>query len=300
MPKKRSTTAGNLFQELLETITALTGVSTVIYDRARFTVRAGRRQIDWTFDGHRSAFCTLARSTPAGRCACIASDVDEAVADALTRGEPYLHTCHAGLIEAVVPVMYRGEHIATVFCGQSQVNGAPASQKRWLYRRAKAFGIDPSALYAAYHSLNMTDTDKLLRIGKLLSLALTQLAETEDRAAFNRTLALTRNPAVREIAAYADAHFREQVSIGRLAKRVRHSTAYLSRLFHRSMGKTFSDYLAERRIGWAKHLLVTTGLSVADIAENVGYLRQSYFARKFKALTGLTPLEYRRKYRRTK
>ncbi|MEK6795569.1 MAG: PocR ligand-binding domain-containing protein [Spirochaetota bacterium] len=290
----------NLFQEILETITAASGIKTVLYDHAGFSKRSGRRNIDWTFDGHRCAFCTLARSTAAGRSACITSDVAEAVRDAAANSAPMEHVCHAGLIEVVVPVLYDGKHVATVFVGQSQVSGAPAARAAWLAERAAKLGLNAKKLISAYRALTTADRDMLMRIGKLVSLALRSLAETEDRAAFNRTLALTRNPAVRDIAAYADQHCCEDISIGMLARRVHHSSAYVSRMFHRTMGMTFSDYLASRRIDAAKKLLTTTVLSVADIAERTGYMRQSYFARKFRTLTGLAPLDYRRKYRRTK
>ena len=41
-------------------------------------------------------------------------------------------------------------------------------------------------------------------------------------------------------------------------------------------------------------LLATTRLSVAEIAEQVGYLNQSKFASVFKKQFGVSPLEYRR------
>jgi AraC-like DNA-binding protein len=44
----------------------------------------------------------------------------------------------------------------------------------------------------------------------------------------------------------------------------------------------------------AAELLATTRLSVAEIAEQVGYMNQSKFASVFKKQFGLSPLEYRR------
>lgn len=44
----------------------------------------------------------------------------------------------------------------------------------------------------------------------------------------------------------------------------------------------------------AAELLVTTKLSVAEVAEQVGYMNQSKFASVFKKQFDLSPLEYRR------
>ena len=44
----------------------------------------------------------------------------------------------------------------------------------------------------------------------------------------------------------------------------------------------------------AAELLTSTRLSVAEIAELVGYMNQSKFASVFKKQFGLSPLEYRR------
>lgn len=44
----------------------------------------------------------------------------------------------------------------------------------------------------------------------------------------------------------------------------------------------------------AGELLATARLSVAEIAEQVGYLNQSKFASVFKKQFGVSPLEYRR------
>lgn len=59
-------------------------------------------------------------------------------------------------------------------------------------------------------------------------------------------------------------------------------------------GQNISVYLREIRMNKAGELLATTRLSVAEIAEQVGYLNQSKFASVFKKQFGVSPLEYRR------
>jgi len=283
----------NLFQELLETIESLTGLRTVIYDRQQWTARAGRPTIDTAFAGHRCEFCVLIRTTDAGTDGCRVSDVEGAVEEAGRRGEPFVHVCHAGLMEVVMPVLYRSEHVATVFCGQVVTETCPAADVRWLQKRVRELGIAPSEILPACEALPRMSEEKLVQIGNLVFLAVSHLAETESRAALDRALAIERSRPIRRALDYVEEHFREPIGIEQIARHVDLSPAYLSRQFHKTMGMTFIDYLTTRRIAEAKELLRRTSMSMSDIAYQVGYSHQSYFGRKFKQVTGQTPSQYR-------
>lgn len=71
------------------------------------------------------------------------------------------------------------------------------------------------------------------------------------------------------------------------------STYYLSHLFRREMGVTFSDYLAKVRVEKAKALLME-GVSVESTSERVGYNDSNYFIKIFKKYVGVTPAKYRK------
>ncbi len=71
---------------------------------------------------------------------------------------------------------------------------------------------------------------------------------------------------------------------------------YLSRLFTKEIGKSFSDYLKEYRIDKAKKLLVNNKLKIYEIAEKVGYSDPKYFCKVFKESTGMSPKEYMKFY----
>ena len=57
--------------------------------------------------------------------------------------------------------------------------------------------------------------------------------------------------------------------------------------------KNFITYITELRIARAQELLTNTTLPIIDIAAEVGYERQSYFTKKFKELSGITPRQFR-------
>lgn len=79
-----------------------------------------------------------------------------------------------------------------------------------------------------------------------------------------------------------------------LAEEFSISETSLKNYFRGVYGQNISVYLREMRMNKAGELLATTRLSVAEIAEQVGYLNQSKFASVFKKQFGVSPLEYRR------
>lgn len=80
-----------------------------------------------------------------------------------------------------------------------------------------------------------------------------------------------------------------------LADRAHLSPTRLSRLTKRVFGLTPSQFIVKTRITEGTQLLRNTDKPIAEIALLCGYHDQSAFARAFRATTGLTPLEYRRR-----
>ena len=64
--------------------------------------------------------------------------------------------------------------------------------------------------------------------------------------------------------------------------------------------KTFITYVTDRKMDLAKEMLVNTDIPVLNIALDLAYNEANYFSKAFKKKTGLTPSEYREKYRNRK
>ena len=79
------------------------------------------------------------------------------------------------------------------------------------------------------------------------------------------------------------------VSLKELSERYCYNRNYLSNIFRREVGRTFSEVLNMQRITEAHRLLVTTGLSVSDIMEEVGIGNKSFFYRKYEEMYKITP-----------
>lgn len=95
------------------------------------------------------------------------------------------------------------------------------------------------------------------------------------------------------ILTYIREHYREDIAMQELARRMNYSEAYFCKLFKQCFNKNFTAYLTEYRVEEAKKLLTEPTINVKDVGKAVGYTDSNYFAKVFKRITGQSPTEYR-------
>lgn len=98
---------------------------------------------------------------------------------------------------------------------------------------------------------------------------------------------------MQQILNFVQVNFRSDLRLQDIAEHFYLSVPYLSALFKKHVGMTFTNYLREYRLRWAAHLLETTRFNVQKISSEVGYLDSRYFVRLFSEAYGMTPSEYR-------
>ena len=101
---------------------------------------------------------------------------------------------------------------------------------------------------------------------------------------------------INEMKKYIEDHYREDVALADLARHVCLNANYVSELFRKKTGETFSEYLADYRISIAKDLLRDIRFKVVDVSVMVGYSDEKYFSRLFKKKVGVSPNAYKRLY----
>lgn len=84
----------------------------------------------------------------------------------------------------------------------------------------------------------------------------------------------------------------QEVSLAAVAKEYGLSVPYLSSLFRKYYGKTFSALLRSIRLHHARELLKDTTMRIVDICNHVGYSEESHFIQIFKKEYGVTPKQY--------
>lgn len=98
---------------------------------------------------------------------------------------------------------------------------------------------------------------------------------------------------IRDAIEYIHNHFTNNISTEQLAEIAAISIASFINKFKVQLNTTPTKYINKLRIEAAKHLLCTTGMSIDEISNSVGYNSSKYFNRVFKSLTGMTPGYYR-------
>jgi len=92
---------------------------------------------------------------------------------------------------------------------------------------------------------------------------------------------------------YISKHYMDKISLKIISESLHISTPYLSSLFKKEIGKTFSDFLTQYRIKKSESMLRETTISITEIALLSGFEDQSYFNKVFKKNTGKTPRQFR-------
>jgi len=98
----------------------------------------------------------------------------------------------------------------------------------------------------------------------------------------------------RRLKEYISKHLADEISLIDLANIAQLSPFHFARTFKRSFGQPPHRYLMHRRIELAKRLLESPAISVAEIAQAVGFVDPASFAAAFRRSVGTTPTAYRR------
>ena len=99
-----------------------------------------------------------------------------------------------------------------------------------------------------------------------------------------------------DLAAWLVAHLHEDLSIDRLAARLRLSPRQFSREFRRVFGMTPAEQIEVLRLDAARDHLTASAANVGTIANAVGFRSDDAFRRAFDRRFGLSPTEFRRRF----
>ena len=102
------------------------------------------------------------------------------------------------------------------------------------------------------------------------------------------------NILIDKIVDYLEKNYAQEITLDTLAKRFYISKYEISRMFTKNVGISFIEYLTRVRIENSKKLLLDTSLSITQISELAGFNSSSNFARVFKKITGVAPVQYRK------
>jgi two-component system response regulator YesN len=100
------------------------------------------------------------------------------------------------------------------------------------------------------------------------------------------------SPSVSAIVSDIEENYSQKISLEHYADKFNMTPEYISRIFSKEIGNTFSNYLTEVRINKAKKLLLDKNYKIYEIACMVGYNDVHYFCRVFKKFSGVSAKDY--------
>ncbi|PWU67939.1 AraC family transcriptional regulator [Gracilibacillus dipsosauri] len=141
--------------------------------------------------------------------------------------------------------------------------------------------------------LNKQDSYRYLQL--LLSQFLTECKRllNEQTPSLEQEHVHPSSEIIDDLIAYINEHFHQEITLSVLAESFYLHEQSISKLFKKSIGCSFIEYLNAVRITEAKRLLTETTMKINQIMKRAGYTNHVHFWRIFKKLTGLSPNEYR-------
>lgn len=235
-------------------------------------------------------FCKIIRSCEIGRISC--ADCDRAAcARAAKQRKTQIYRCHAGLTEAVTPLIVNEVLVGYLLFGH--VFSYPDYEQGWseIHSHCKHLPLDMQELETACHKQPLIEQSYVHSASQIL-LAVASYLVMERMATLQ-----TDKLAVR-LDHYLSTHFTEDFNATDLCRQYQIGKTQLYKLSQLLYGCGIAKHVRDLRMAMAKELLIgQNDLSLAEIAAQCGYNDYNYFISVFNRETGMTPGAYRKRQR---
>lgn len=239
---------------------------------------------------HENRFCSFMAMRSRACAACL--QVQQRLSEG-AQFESHSLTCPAGLSETAVPVRLGEQLIGFLQTGQMFRKKPTSGLFERTTKLLTDWGVEvPSEeLKDAYFGSRVLSQREHEAIVKMLSIFSQHLALVSNQLMVQHENAET--PVIARAKEYILEHQTEDLSLAQVARAVNTSTFYFCKIFKKSTGINFTDYLSRVRIEKAKNLLLNPNLRISEIAYEVGFQSLTHFNRVFKRILGQSPTEYR-------
>jgi AraC-like DNA-binding protein len=238
---------------------------------------------------HENAFCAMLAENPATLAVCL--QAHQAMIDH-TGLLPHTVTCPFGLTETAVPVKLGQDVIGYLRIGQVVRHVPAKADMNKVTRELERGGLRLTGkLRKAWEKNALIPPDKYNAIVRLLSFFGEQLSALTNQLVVERQNA--EPPLVQRAREYIDKHKTEPLSLSAVAKAAGASVFHFCKVFHKSTGLKFTDYVARVRLEDARTQLLNPNRRISEVAYDVGFQSLTQFNRMFKRVFGQSPTEFR-------
>ena len=159
-----------------------------------------------------------------------------------------------------------------------------------------AFSLCDSYILEVERLKNLYDLQPLVEKAKTNFCSMVK--EIKERQKQNEAVPI-KNPLVEKAKDYVFANLHRKVTLSQTAEKLHVNQNYLSELFKKTEGISFSNFVMAEKLKLAKRMLMYSSYSYIDIANYLGFSSQSHLGKLFKEHFGMTPREFRNQYSTT-
>jgi AraC-like DNA-binding protein len=236
----------------------------------------------------RTEFCGMIRASASGDSACRRCDKNAFQHAAKSKG-PYIYQCHAGLTEAIAPIVGSGEErIAFLMFGQVRLpENREAGRLEELRGKLEPPPLQLNSLKSAYSKLTVIKMDQLRACATILqSLA--------SYVWLDNYIRIQNEPLSSRVKNYLDKNLDKPLSLAGIARKFGVGKTTLCKSLKRDCHLTVNELIRSLRVDKAKQLLQTGKLPIRAVAEQVGITDYNYFTKVFREETGVPPSTFRK------
>jgi AraC-like DNA-binding protein len=245
---------------------------------------------------HENPFCALLAENPATLAVCLQAHEDMIEHTGIL---PHTVTCPFGLTETAVPVRLGGDVIGYLRIGQALRHMPAKADTTKVSRQLERGGLRfAGEMRKAWEKNPFVPPEKYNAIVRLLTFFADQLSALSNQLLTEKNNA--EPPLVLKARDYIDKHKAEELSLANVAKAAGASVFHFCKVFHKTTGLKFTDYVARVRLEDARTRLLNPNLRISEIAYDVGFQSLTQFNRTFKRVFGQSPSDFRGRLSSTK
>lgn len=141
------------------------------------------------------------------------------------------------------------------------------------------------------HNSNRSNSMKMIR--HLMNCIAVEMLRLCDQ----QSIASTSSDSIFAAIEYIHSNYTKNITMQQVASFVGLTPTYFCSKFHKEIGQSFKQYLRELQLNHAATLLQISDNSISNICSACGINSMTHFLKDFKAFYGMTPTQYRNKFR---
>ena len=239
-----------------------------------------------------SSFCSIIRTKPEIIEKCRKCDLLH-MEKCKKEDAPIVFNCHMGLTEVVAPLKENNVVICYFMFGQLLIEETKEQSSQIIYNNIKDAGFDDKMIKKAIKDIHCVSGSKLNAMVKILQAIISDVFIT-------KIIDHPKITFIDNLNSYIDSNISKNILVKDICKHLNFSRNYLYMYAKKYIDCPLNEYILNRRINFAKNLLLNSNTIMKEICLKCGFSDYHYFARIFKRKTGISPRAFRHnKYNKT-